>query len=250
MQSSLGYQSSGSNNVNYSRSIVVMRWIGYLLVALFLLDIVALLYPLDLMNPEWEFQTVGNIVERIVVPIMGLGFIFWGEGHLRRKWEMLLINLLSWTTLVAAVVLIIAFPLILVTSSQRIAVQIDTNFGDQYQQQVAQAEALQEQIESSSQADFVAFLESQGGTEVTNSPEEARQNMLDGIVTARQELRNQITKEINQRKMLVKKNSAKWILGAMISGFCLAYVWYLTRWARLSLKAMKEVISRREMASR
>ena len=203
------------------------------MVVLFLLDVAALLYPPDLMNPEWEFETAGNIIERIVVPIMGLGFIFFGETYLRRKWELLLLKGLSWTSLVCAAILIVGIPLILVTSSQRIALLIDENFGNQYRQQVSQAEVIQEQIESASRSDLEALITAQGAAFEGSSPEEARRQLLDEITNGRRQLQTQVQEEINQRKDSVKKNAAKWILGSIVSGFLLAYIWHLTQWSRL-----------------
>ena len=31
------------------------------------------------MNPAWEFQTFGGLVERVAVPLIGLVFVFYGK---------------------------------------------------------------------------------------------------------------------------------------------------------------------------
>ncbi len=225
------------NRPVYPTSVVLLRWIGYIFLILFLLDVVALLYPLDLMNPNWEFQTAGNVIERIVVLILGLGFIFFGETQLRRKWEMPILKGLSWASLLFSVVLILAIPIVLVTSSQRLAQQIDTNFGNQFEEQVSQAEAIQEQIESATSGDLQSFIENQGGAAQGLSPEEARQQLLNGVAEATTQVRTQIQGEINSRKTLVKKNGVKWILGSIVSGVLFIYIWRFTRWARVSPKS-------------
>lgn len=233
--------SAQSNSVAYPVSVVSFRWIGYVLLVLFLMDVAVLLYPLDLMNPEWEFQTVGNIIERIVVPIIGLGFIFWGEANLRRKWERLFLNILTWATLLAGTILIVVFPIVIATSSQRIAVQIDTSFGDQYQKQISQAQAIQKQIEAASRSELETLITSQEENVQDTSPENVRQRLLEDISLAKQQVRNQTQQEINQRKNLVKKNAIKWVMASILSGFLLTYLWHITRWARLSISDMKQV---------
>lgn len=226
------------NKPVYPTSVVLLRWIGYILLILFLFDVVALLYPPELMNPNWEFQTAGNIIERIVVPILGMGFIFFGESQLRRKWEMPILKGLSWASLLFSVVLILAIPVILVTSSQRLAQQIDTNFGDQFDEQVSQAEAVQEQIESATRDDLQTFIENQGEAAQGLSPEDARQELLNSVAEATTQVRTQIEDEINARKTLVRKNGIKWILGSIISGVLFIYIWRFTKWARVSPKSV------------
>lgn len=225
--------SSQPNKLASFTSFATLRWIGYAMVVLFLLDVAVLLYPLDLMNPEWEFQTVGNMIERVVVPIMGVGFIFLGEEQGRNSWEMLMMKLLSWVSLLVGILFIIALPLVLATSAQRIAAQIDNNFGDQYQAQISQSQVLQEQIESASADDLQTLIANQAEGSNISSPEEARQELLTNLAQARQELQTQVQGEINQRKTVVKKNAVKWILGSFIAGALFAYIWHLTRWARV-----------------
>jgi hypothetical protein len=198
------------------------------------MDVVALVYPPDFMNPNWEFQTVGNIVERIVVPVMGLGFILFGEDKLRKPIDLLFVKCLSWLLLFVSIIFIILIPLILTTSAQRIAAQIDNNFGEQYQEQISQSQTLQAQIESASASDLEALIANQAEGSNINSPEEAREELLNNLAQARQELQLQVQGEINQRKVVVRKNAVKWILGSFVSGALFAYMWHLTRWARIS----------------
>ena len=217
-------------NQSTSHSISLLRLVGYVMIILFILDIAVLFYPLQLMDPNWEFQTMGNTIERIVIPLMGLAFIFWGETQARNKWELFFLNGLSWATLGMAIICLFVIPLVLVTSSQRLVVQIDTNFGNEFDRQISQAEAIQEQIEAAERNEIEAFLENQG---VDSSPQNAREQLLDELATAKNQVRTEIQNEINARKELVKENAVKWILGSIISGILFFYIWRLTRWARV-----------------
>ena len=49
----------------------ILRLVGYGLLLITVVNISFLLIPLQLMNPLWEFQTVGAIVERTPFSILG-----------------------------------------------------------------------------------------------------------------------------------------------------------------------------------
>ncbi|MEN8447532.1 MAG: HpsJ family protein, partial [Cyanobacteria bacterium J06555_13] len=74
-----------NENIRHSASSVAspgsmkfMRTIGYGLLALSILDLVAMVVPFDFKNPVWEFQRFGELVERSAVPLIGLAtFIRW-----------------------------------------------------------------------------------------------------------------------------------------------------------------------------
>lgn len=232
-------------NQSISHSISLLRLVGYVMITLFILDIAILLYPLQLMDPNWEFQTVGNIVERIVIPLMGLVFIFWGETKERNSFELFFLNGLSWSTLAMSMICLFLIPLVLVTSSQRLAVQIDTNFGDDFNRQISQAEAIREQIEAADNNEIGAFLENQG---IERSPQNARKQLLDELALAKNQVRTEIQDEIVSRKQIIKKNAVKWILGSILSGILFFYMWRFTQWARVMPKSLfgrKSILQRR-----
>ncbi|MDY7023338.1 MAG: HpsJ family protein, partial [Cyanobacteriota bacterium] len=57
-------------NVSLLRSINLVRWVGYGFLVLSFFDLIDILYPPDFMNPAWELQTMGQIVERLAVPLL------------------------------------------------------------------------------------------------------------------------------------------------------------------------------------
>lgn len=57
--------------------------IGYGLLLFFLFDIVDLFFPPRFMNPIWEFQTIGALIERVPLPLIGLVLVFYGEKNYR-----------------------------------------------------------------------------------------------------------------------------------------------------------------------
>lgn len=69
------------------RSASLLRWVGYGLLVLALMDVVDILLPPQLMNPAWEFQTIGALVERVPVPLLGLALVFFDGISSRKNWE-------------------------------------------------------------------------------------------------------------------------------------------------------------------
>lgn len=84
---------------NVSPSSSLFRLVGYGLLVLALFDFIHILIPLRLMNPMWEFQTTGALVERVPVPLLGLMLVFYGETSSRKRWESNLLKFLSWASL-------------------------------------------------------------------------------------------------------------------------------------------------------
>lgn len=99
-----------------SRSITLVRWLGYGLLCLAFLDLAAILIPPRFMDPLWEFRSIGAIVERIPVPLIGFVMVFWGEQDYRRPGEKFILKGLTWITLLLALVLLALIPLCLVDS--------------------------------------------------------------------------------------------------------------------------------------
>ncbi|MBW4450206.1 MAG: HpsJ family protein [Spirirestis rafaelensis WJT71-NPBG6] len=50
-------------------SMSILRSLGYGLLLLAFFDIVEMFVPPNFMNPAWEFQTFGALVERVPVPL-------------------------------------------------------------------------------------------------------------------------------------------------------------------------------------
>lgn len=68
----------GNFSLNMLRSLVLWRLIGYGFLVLFALDVVAIVVPPNFLNPQWEFQILGEIVERVAIPFIALLLIFLG----------------------------------------------------------------------------------------------------------------------------------------------------------------------------
>lgn len=211
-------------------SVAVFRLIGYGLLLLALLDLLTTLLPLRLMNPLWQFETMGAIVERVAVPLLGLVLVFFGEEKFRSSFEQKFLKLLRWLCLLVGVLFFLLVPLGVVSTLQVKAVN-DTQMNQQYSQQKARVERVEKQLNQIKDQDLENFIKSQGRTLDGQSSQQARAQFLAKINKDKNQLENQFKQAMSNRRLTLLKNSAKWNLGGLVSGVLFIYIWLLTRWA-------------------
>ncbi|MGG6296552.1 HpsJ-like protein, cyanoexosortase A-associated [Leptolyngbya sp. AN02str] len=229
----------GQPSQHKSASLALLRLAGYGLLILTALDLGAILLPPQLMNPVWEFQTLGQIVERVPLPLLALVLIFFGESQLRGKWEKPLLKALSWLSLAFAIFLVIITPLWGVMNTVRINAQNSTELNTQLSAQREQIAAVEAQLSQASVEDIASFLESQG-LDAEVSAEASKEQLLAELETAEQRMENEFNAQSTSRRNTLLESSLKWNLSALISSFIFAYMWHLTRWSRGSSKRVSQ----------
>jgi hypothetical protein len=219
----------------------LLRPIGYCLLVLALVDIIVLLVPLHLMNSTWELQTIGELIERVPVPLLGLGLVFYQGADLRSKWERLPLQFLSWACLGVGVLFLLLIPLIGV-DSVRLNDQISAQINSQLTQQLSGLEQLQEQLGKATTTEdldnVIAHFHLQG-IQPNSNLQQLKNQLFSGITQAQKTLRSQTEAALTDRRLALLKNSAKWFLGALISGVLFIYIWDITRWARRGSRSNK-----------
>ncbi|MBD2081718.1 HpsJ family protein [Leptolyngbya sp. FACHB-17] len=215
------------------KAISGLRVIGYGILVLCLFDLVDILYPLQLFNSGWEFNTAGNLIERVGFPLIGLGLIFLGEETNRTKAERFLLKPLSWILLVYAIAYFLLVPLT-VSSGWRIYNQNNAEMVAQLSQQRERAKSAQEQLGklSDEQVKELVARSTVGGLQNFNA-DEFRKRQLEGLETAAQQTQVQAKAALEQQTKNLLKKGTKWTLGAVISGVVFLYLWSLTGWARV-----------------
>ncbi len=221
-------------------SPVLFRWAGYGLLILTLLDLATILLPPRLMDPVWEFETMGAVIERIPVPLLAIALIFFGELQFRSKWERPLIKVISWGTLIFGIFLLLMIPLG-VNNTLRLNSQNITQIEAQYSQQMDQLTQFEQRLNQASPDEMKAFLESQGIALDGAATKTPKQEILSQLSTIKARMQTQADTEKTSRRNTLMESSIKWNLSALISGFLFAYVWHLTRWARGSRKKRSKV---------
>ncbi|RCJ36941.1 hypothetical protein A6770_15050 [Nostoc minutum NIES-26] len=214
-------------------SMTILRVLGYGLLLLALFDIVEMLIPPSFMNPAWEFQTFGSLVERVPVPLIGLALVFYGELHARAKWEFVTLKFLSWLTLLLAILFILLIPLS-IGNTVRLTKQSYTQINTLSQQQISQAEQVEKRVSQATPQQIDNLLKSQGRSSNTKNPQELKSQVLSEVSKAKALIRNQAQATQSTQKLNLLKNSVKWNLGALVSAALFFTIWKITSWARLS----------------
>lgn len=222
---------SSNSQANRSRSISVLRCIGYGLLVLALFDLITTIVPMHLMNPAWEFQTIGALVERVPVPLLGLGLVFYGEASFRRSGELIFLNLLSWLCLLFGILFLLLIPLG-VNNTVRLNAQNKAQITAQYNQQLVRVEQLEKQLHNAKTEDIEDFIQRQGKSLSSKDPQQVKKQLLSHFTSAKQNLQTQYQAKYAEQRLTLLKNSAKWNLGALVCGMLFIFIWRLTSWAR------------------
>lgn len=211
----------------------VLRIVGYCLLVLGLVNWVDILVPPQLMNPVWEFQTIGAIVESAPIPLIAMAFILFGNDFQRRKGEALLVRLLSYFCILLAIAFLILVPVTFSTVF-RIYNQIDQQTWSNVEEQNTRLDEIEQQLTQATDQEVENFLrgrgvdlESQTQTEPGQTPKELILERLDEV---RGSITTQSTETKANQKRATLKSAIKWTIGALLSGFTFIYLWRQTRW--------------------
>ncbi|MDJ0773238.1 MAG: HpsJ family protein [Mastigocoleus sp. MO_167.B18] len=213
-------------------STMILRCLGYGLLVLALFDVVEMLVPPNFMNPAWEFQTIGALVERVPVPLIGLAFVFYGEMNSRKRWEFPVLKVLSWLALVMGVVYILSIPLGVINAA-RLQRQSSTQINIVSKQQINRAEQVKKQIDLATPEQIDNLLKRQGRS-LELEPEKLKQRLLGEVSQAKQKIKSQAKATESIRGLNLLKKAVKWNLGAVVAGILCINIWKGTDWARMN----------------
>ncbi len=209
----------------------IVRAVGYGLIILTVLDWVSMLTPLNLMNPVWEFQTFGQIVERVPVPLIGLAMAFWGGFINRRRGEVGFLKLLSLLTLFLALVFYLLIPL-MIANTMRLDKQNTTQIDNALKQQIAQVENFEQKIAQANREQINQLLRTQGINPSDKSLPQIKDELRSRVFQSKEQIKNQAQFTRNSRRMNLLKSSIKWNVGAVVAGTLFMYLWKATAWVR------------------
>jgi hypothetical protein len=212
--------------------------VGYGLLLLVVFDLVATLVPARFMNPSWEFQLFGALVEKVAVPLIAIIFVFFGEEQSRGKYERLFLKGLSWLCLLSGLSLILFIP-ITFFNVHRLNLQADALSQAQYSQESNQLKQVEQRLNKSSEAELKKILQGQGRSSADPnnlqpwnyyfSPETSKTQLLSQLNETKQNLSAVYEAKLTEQHSALLKNGIKWSLGALLSGFIFIYIWWLTK---------------------
>jgi hypothetical protein len=212
----------------------LMRLTGYGLLLLGLFDVIAAFIPVNFTNPIWEFQFLGELVERSIVPLMGLALAFYGEREGRLKFERPLLPLLSWLSLLAGIAYFALVPLgisdawkINQANNQQVSAQVTQKMDNINKAKDALKKATPADLDSA-----FAALKKRGMPKDIKSPQIMKTKMAENFATVEKKLNEDSEKAAANLRVALLKNSTKWNLGALLSGILFVSAWRITRWSR------------------
>lgn len=217
----------------------ILRLVGYGLLAMAIIDILFLLIPPQLMNPLWEFQTMGAIVERIPVTLLGIVLVYYGERSDRAPIEAILLKCISWLTLVAAILMLLMIPLN-ISNSFRIYHQQNATANAQFVSQNDTIQKFKEQLKAANSNDEIgAILQQQAKQQISIPDSVNTQKLKTDILSNLQNNQDNITSQAQtfraQKRSLLLKKCLKWNLGALIASILFFLIWKSTGWARVKI---------------
>lgn len=230
-------------NTKISSTIPILRYIGYGLLVLSFIDVITILYPPQFTNSSWELQTIGGIVERVPVPLIGFGFVFLGEPSQWKIPERVLLKIISFLSLVVAALFLFLVPLGIVNTI-RINNENTETITTQSEQQIEQIEQLQNLVGDANPqnlAQLAQRLNSQENPIQANNTEELRSEIRSRLEQQQDQIQRQAENTKSQRRRNLLENAAKWITGALFSCVLFAMIFLQTAWVRkLPLKKKKQ----------
>ncbi len=217
----------------------ILRLVGYGLLVMAIIDLLFLLIPPQLMNPLWEFQTMGAIVERIPVTLLGVVLVYYGERSDRASIETLLLKILSWLSLVAAIFLLLMVPLS-ITNSFRIYYQQNATVNAQTVSQKDAIQKFKEELEAANSKAEIGELLQQQAKQQVNIPDSVnttklKTDLLANLQNNQDQLASQAQSFRAEKRSWLLKNCLKWNLGAIIASILFWLIWKSTAWARLEI---------------
>lgn len=210
----------------------LFRLAGYCLLALSLLDILAVFIPLGFTNPVWEFQLVNQLVERVPVPLLGLVLVLIGEQSFR------IFKFLSSASLVVGVLFLLLIPLCISS-----ALRIEQQNNSQLSQKTTQIQQLKQELNAATTptqiTEVLTRLNPQAATAKIADPQAVKRQVLEKLTQAEQQVGKQQAAQQANNSFSLLKNAVKLVLGSLVSGTVFLIVW------RKTLKIIQASKSRR-----
>ena len=224
----------------------ILRLVGYGLLLITVVNISFLLIPLQLMNPLWEFQTVGAIVERTPFILLGMVLVCYGQTSDRTSIELSVLKPLSWLSLIFAILLLLVIPLN-INNSLQVYSQNNVIENAHFFNQKDAIEKFEEQLlVANSQEEITAIIQQQTQKiNISNSinVRELKNNIIISLQIYKERITSQIQAFRAQKRSLLIKNCLKWDIGALIAAILFFQVWKSTDWVRTKVIPNNKLIA-------
>jgi hypothetical protein len=178
------------------------------------LDIADIFIPFKFADANWEFQVVGNLVERVPVPAIGLLLVLYGENRSK------LIKLMSTLSSIVGILFFLLIPLG-ISSTLLINKQNYAQISAQSNQQLANLQRFKKQLNNPKALKDIeqSLARINALPKKSGDKQPVTRELLSKKITEKE---SQINFEANAlmetTKFSLFKRSIKWNLGALIAG--------------------------------
>lgn len=223
-------------------SIQTLRWVGYGLLAFFGVNLLAVFVPFQFLDPEWELQVIGRVIDFIPLALIGLVFVLYGRQYARTKASNIFAKIFCWLALLLGVLMFLLIPLSIV-DTWRIQTTFQQNIQQVLSQRLEKIDAVNAQVESTiSDGQLVTLAEQfksqypSLNLDLNKNPAEIKKQILDLAKQAKNNVKKQSQEALNSQNLALLKNSLKLIIGSLISSIWLISLWRANDWTRKSKK--------------
>ena len=209
--------------------------LGYTILIFMAIDYVSLLITPKFLNPNWELETIGKIIETVYVTLLGFMLVFFRPKQQSiKRWEFKILSFLSWLTLFLGILCFLFAPL-LISDSLRINSTNQTKIKLQLETQKQQFQGFNLQLDnlSNQQLDNLwANIHQTTDSKANVSPAEQKQQVVSKIKQQQQANRKQLQQKLKTNQRSLFKMTIKWFVGAIVAGVSFVSIWKYTQWAR------------------
>jgi hypothetical protein len=222
-------------NFEIDRFIPYFRLMGYGLFVLVCLDYAVMLIPPQFTNPNWEFQTIGSMVEVVWAPVMGSVLAFFPKASLQefnfRFW--MITRVFSWFVLGLATLHFLMAPLLLVDAA-RIYHANSAQINAQILQLDAQTEEQLQKIKNLPESELNELLSQlqqkiDDQTLGNTTPRKLREKIINDLKDQTEGNKKKLQKDFEASQLALIKQTVKWFLGTIVAGFLMLNAWKLSR---------------------
>lgn len=216
-------------------STAIVNAFGYALVIFSLVEYANILIPLQLTNSQWEFETFGRLVENVWGFVIGFAFIFFRTDRTMRKLHLRWLSFLSWLVLLMGILYFLMVPLTILN-----AWRLDRQVTQNYQAALTQGEQRFGNIREALTEGNVSQQDLQNLQAALRLPFDENAPIEQQILGAVEQRQSQTVEEIDRRRQTWRRsmlrNAVKWNIGAILIGFSMSWLWFLTRGLRRALQ--------------
>ncbi|MBV9386905.1 MAG: HpsJ family protein [Chroococcidiopsidaceae cyanobacterium CP_BM_ER_R8_30] len=221
----------------------ILRPVGYGLLVLALLDVIATFVPSNFTDPNWEFQTIGSLVEPVPIPLLGLMLVLYGDANNRKKWEKPVLKLFSWAALLVGLLFLLLIPLA-ITDVGRLEAIKNVQVSNQSAHQLSQLQQLGEQVHTGTIQDISNLISHSSAPFYlppidVQDPQKFKNQVSAEITQAKKQVQIQAEMSKAQNHVALLKDALKWSLGALVSTVLFIRLWQVSSWTRQNGKSKK-----------